>query len=444
MDQAGHAQGRGSPAWLRRGLKRFRGIVSEPRGRVLAHRLIEQQCLDLERQISEGTQSEERCRLMAAALDSVGEGIAITGVDGVIEYVNARFERHTGYTREEAIGRKPNLLKSGVHDEAFYREMWATLLRGEIWSGTLVNRRKDGTLYHVEQTIAPVKDEQGDTVRFIAVERDITARRLAEQTIAELQMRMLTSSRMAALGIMAGNVAHEIRNPLTVISGDAEMLREAMLRECPERPDWVNRLEAVVRNAARIERIVRGLRTLSREGGGDPFVLTAMKDIVDDAVELCRARFKPGNISLLVEPVPPDLRAECRATQIAQLLLNLLNNAVDAVRDLPERWVRIECREDGVELELAVKDSGSGLSPEVRQRIFRRFFTTKTEGNGVGLGLSISQAIMESHHGRLYIDETCPHTRFVARLPRHQPAEDSAESKEPNAAAFAERVDALL
>jgi C4-dicarboxylate-specific signal transduction histidine kinase len=199
-----------------------------------------------------------------------------------------------------------------------------------------------------------------------------------------------------------------------------------------------------VRNAARIERIVRGLRTLSREGGGDPFVLTAMKDIVDDAVELCRARFKPGNISLLVEPVPPDLRAECRATQIAQLLLNLLNNAVDAVRDLPERWVRIECREDGVELELAVKDSGSGLSPEVRQRIFRRFFTTKTEGNGVGLGLSISQAIMESHHGRLYIDETCPHTRFVARLPRHQPAEDSAESKEPNAAAFAERVDALL
>jgi PAS domain S-box-containing protein len=410
----------------------------------LAHRLIEQQCLDLERQISEGTQSEERCRLMAAALDSVGEGIAITGVDGVIEYVNARFERHTGYTREEAIGRKPNLLKSGVHDEAFYREMWATLLRGEIWSGTLVNRRKDGTLYHVEQTIAPVKDEQGDTVRFIAVERDITARRLAEQTIAELQMRMLTSSRMAALGIMAGNVAHEIRNPLTVISGDAEMLREAMLRECPERPDWVNRLEAVVRNAARIERIVRGLRTLSREGGGDPFVLTAMKDIVDDAVELCRARFKPGNISLLVEPVPPDLRAECRATQIAQLLLNLLNNAVDAVRDLPERWVRIECREDGVELELAVKDSGSGLSPEVRQRIFRRFFTTKTEGNGVGLGLSISQAIMESHHGRLYIDETCPHTRFVARLPRHQPAEDSAESKEPNAAAFAERVDALL
>ena len=443
MLEAGYVQGSSSLAWLRRGLKRFRDIISEPRGLDPDHRLLEQRSLDLERQISAGKQSEERCRLMVAALESVGEGIAITDVDGVIEYVNARFERHTGYARDEAIGRKPNLLKSGVHDEAFYREMWATLLRGEIWSGTLVNKRKDGTLYHVEQTIAPVKDEQGDTVRFIAVERDITARRLAEQTIAELQMKMLTSSRMAALGIMAGNIAHEIRNPLTVVSGDAEMLRETMLRECPERPDWVNRLDAVVRNAARIERIVRGLRTLSREGGGDPFVLTAMKDIVDDAVELCRARFKPGNISLLVEPVPPDLRAECRATQIAQLLLNLLNNAVDAVRDLPERWVRLECREDGKEVELAVTDSGPGLSPEVRRRIFSQFFTTKTDGNGVGLGLCISRAIMESHHGRLYVDDTCPNTRFVACLPRHQPSDGSEESEESNTATFAERVDAL-
>ncbi len=365
--------------------------------------------------------ADQELRRLTAALEAAGEAIVITDLEGTIQYVNPQFEIQTGYTREEVFGRNPRILKSGYHDDAFYRAMWSTLLRGEVWRSTLVNRRKDGSLYHAEQTIAPVRDASGNMINFVSVKRDITQRKRDEQAIADKNARITASARLAALGLMAGNIAHEIRNPLTVISGNAEILDKIRKREFAEHAECSAAIAGILRNTGRIERIVRGLQTLSREDHQDPFIVESLRRIVEDTLELCRPRFKPDNVELHVPAIPEDAKIECRPTQISQVLLNLLSNAVDAVKDLPERWVRIEFADVGPTVDLAVVDSGEGIPENLHGSIFQHFFTTKTPGNGTGLGLSVSRGIAENHHGHLWLDTAAGNTRFVVRLPKRQP-----------------------
>lgn len=376
--------------------------------------------------------ADQELRRLTAALEAAGEAIVITDLEGTIQYVNPQFEIQTGFTREEVVGRNPRILKSGCHDDAFYRSMWSTLLRGEVWRNTLINRRKDGSLYHAEQTIAPIRDVDGNMMNFVSVKRDITQRKQDEQIIAEKNARMMASARLAALGLMAGNIAHEIRNPLTVISGNAEMLDKIREREFAEHAECSAAIAGILRNTSRIERIMRGLQTLSREDRQDPFVVESLRRIVEDTLELCRPRFKPDNVELHVAAIPDEAKIECCPTQISQILLNLLNNALDAVKSLRERWVRIEFADLEHTVELAVVDSGEGVPEDVRGAIFQHFVTTKSPEQGTGLGLSVSRGIAENHHGHLWLDTGARNTRFVVRLPKRQPPAAARAAANPD------------
>lgn len=127
---------------------------------------------------------------LATVIEHAGEAIVITDVDGIIQYVNPAFEKITGYSRDEAVGRNPRILKSGVHPRAFYEKMWRTITSGGTWSGELVNRRKDGTLYHDQASIAPVKNERGEIVNYVAVKRNITDRKRAEEALRVSEQRI--------------------------------------------------------------------------------------------------------------------------------------------------------------------------------------------------------------------------------------------------------------
>jgi PAS domain S-box-containing protein len=365
--------------------------------------------------------AEAELRRLATAIAAAGEAIIITDPNGIIQYVNPAFETQTGFSQAEALGKTPAILKSGYQEDDFYRTMWGAITRGEVWRGVLFNRRKNGDTYDAELTIAPVFDDSGALMNFTAVSRDISRRKRAEETVAEQQMKMIASSRLATLGVMSASIAHEIKNPLAVICGYAEQLAAIQRRDYPDRADCALIVDSIARNALRIGRIVDGLRSLAREGAQDPFTICRVKSIVGETLELCRARFLPGRIGLFVEEMDDHLDIECRRSQMAQVLLNLLANALDAVRDLPEPWVRIEVHETGDDVEISVTDSGAGLPENIRKRIFDEFFTTKTVEEGMGLGLSISRAIVEAHKGNLSVDTACPNTRFIVRLPRRQP-----------------------
>ncbi len=249
----------------------------------------------------------------------------------------------------------------------------------------------------------------------IAIERDRTRQLLESQ-----QVKMIASSKLAALGEMAAGLAHEINNPLAIIQGRSEQLG-LMIRHGQTNPAQMTEIARSIEGTTkRISRIVRGLRTFARETDGDPFVPARIETILEDTLSLCHERFKVHSIEIQQTLFDRLLELECRSVQLSQVLLNLLNNAHDAVIPLKDRWIRIEILDEGTELSVAVTDSGAGIPQELRERIMQPFFTTKQENQGTGLGLSISSGIAASHGGRLWLDSAAPNTRFVVTLPKVQ------------------------
>jgi C4-dicarboxylate-specific signal transduction histidine kinase len=242
-----------------------------------------------------------------------------------------------------------------------------------------------------------------------------------EKLVAERSEKLVESSRLASLGEMAGSIAHEINNPLAIISGKAHRLRGKVNRLAPdEQADFKNDLEVIDRTVDRVAKIIQGLRTISREGSTDDYSVCSLSDLVEESLALCRARFAAKGVDIRVAPLPPGAAIECRSVQIAQVLLNLLNNAFDAVEDLPNRWVSLEVRLVKESIEICVTDSGQGIPKHVVDKMMQPFFTTKPVGKGTGLGLSISRSIAMAHNGDLRVDQSHPNTRFVLRLPMAQ------------------------
>jgi PAS domain S-box-containing protein len=168
---------------------------------------------------------QERERLISA-MEQTGEAIVITDPAGTIHYVNPAFERITGYPRAEALGQTPRILKSGEQDAEFYRQLWCTITAGRTWEGRLVNRRRDGELYTEEMSISPVADQAGRISDYVAVKRDISAPLMLERQLRQAQ-------KMEAVGRLAGGVAHDYNNMLTVISGYAELALTRVARGEP-------------------------------------------------------------------------------------------------------------------------------------------------------------------------------------------------------------------
>lgn len=243
-----------------------------------------------------------------------------------------------------------------------------------------------------------------------------------EERTRELEgsrMRATESARLASLGEMASGIAHEINNPLAIIKASAEQvlancqsgeLSTAAVQKTAER---INRV------ADRIAKIIMGLRTFAREGKADPFEVASIDAVVTETLEFCLTRFKNNGIEVIVHPLSSELVVHGRSVQMSQVLLNLLNNAHDALKSANVQGPRIEIlgRRVGEHVEVHVVDNGVGIPQEIRTRIMQPFFTTKEVGKGTGLGLSISRSIMEDHRGELLLAKDPLPTRFIMRFP---------------------------
>jgi signal transduction histidine kinase len=253
-----------------------------------------------------------------------------------------------------------------------------------------------------------------------ALRQDIQERLRAERELELTRQSSIYGAKMAALGEMSGNIAHEVNNPLTAIVLRAQLLRRRIANDQGNVAAAVDKAVVDIETTAeRIRRIVDALRIFARDAEGDPMRSERVIKIVQDTIDLCAQRFQHHGVELVVDPIPEDLVVECRAIQISQILLNLLSNAYDAVAEQAVRWVRITV--DPVnpgdrDVRIAVMDSGPGIPPELEAHIMTPFFTTKDVGKGTGLGLSVSKGIAEAHNGRLAYDPTSRQTRFVLTL----------------------------
>jgi signal transduction histidine kinase len=251
-----------------------------------------------------------------------------------------------------------------------------------------------------------------------ALRLDIAERQRAERALAETRQASIQAAKMAALGEMSANLAHEVNNPLTAIRLRAQQLGVLSAQGRLDARAVLSAAKEIDGTVDRIGRIIAALRFFARQGDEDPLRPENLLSIVNDTVQLCAHRFHMHQIDLRIEPIPADLYVDCRGTQIAQVLINLLANAYDAVAQRPIRRVRVAAEVANDEVRIAVIDSGAGVPIELVPRIMEPFFTTKEIGKGTGLGLSLSSGIAAAHGGRLTYNRDASETRFVLTLKR--------------------------
>ena len=380
---------------------------------------------ELREDIAKRERSEaERERLMMA-IEQAAEIIIITDACGSIQYVNPTFEKITGYTRAEAMGRNPRMLKSGKHDLAFYRDLWATLMRGETWSGRIINRKKDGTFYTEEATISPVRDVSGATVNYVAAKRDVT------QEIA-LQDQLTQAQKMEAVGQLAGGVAHDFNNMLQAILGNAALA----LEEPPHSPLIKESLEEIQKAAQRSADLTRQLLAFARKQAISPKVLD-LNLIVAGMLKMLQ-RLIGEDIDLVWLPGAGLWPVKVDPSQVDQVLANLCVNARDAI----QHTGKITIKTGNLSLDdayaashpdtmpgdyvmLAVSDTGKGMDAHTRDHLFEPFFTTKGLGQGTGLGLATVFGIVKQNRGLIEVRANWTAARpslctfpAVARAPR--------------------------
>ncbi len=252
---------------------------------------------------------------------------------------------------------------------------------------------------------------------------------MAEEMAEELkrsQASLINASKLSSLGEMAGGIAHEINNPLSIIRSRAQQLERMVKSKSVDEDKLSDLVGNIYKTVDRISKIIAGLRSFSRSGEKDPFVSFPLSELVDHTLEFCRERFANHGVDLIVDPVPPSL-IYGRETQLSQVLLNLLNNAFDAVETKEEKWIKVTFDVHETTLHLAVTDSGWGIPKDVVEKMMQPFFTTKELGKGTGLGLSISRGIMSEHRGDLLYNAESRRTQFVMVLPLFLESESRAK-----------------
>ncbi|MHC9542447.1 MAG: PAS domain S-box protein [Vulcanimicrobiota bacterium] len=348
---------------------------------------------------------QERVRLVTA-IEQSAETIVITDNCGTIVYANPAFEKITGYSREEAIGANPRILKSGFQENNFYRNMWNTIARGDVWSGRIINRKKDGSFFEEEATVSPVKDESGEVVNYVAVKRDITRE-------VTLQKQLLQAQKMEAIGTLAGGIAHDFNNILQIIIGFSEILLHGE-NEGTSKAGDLQRIMDAANNGAEL---VKGLLTFSRKVEPKFVPLNINKKVLH-TIKLMEHTFpKMIQIQTGLSEDLWDISAD--PTQIEQIMMNLALNACDAMPyggrltfstdnitlDAEKCRFFLGCS-PGDYVHLTISDTGLGIEREMSEHIFEPFFTTKEPGSGTGLGLAIVYGIVQQHGGFISYDTT--------------------------------------
>jgi signal transduction histidine kinase len=240
----------------------------------------------------------------------------------------------------------------------------------------------------------------------------------ASQLIEEQRNRLFEERRLAAFGVVVGNVAHEINSPLAALDLQLFHLESLLQRGGVEKEDMIGRIGRIRKISRRLSVIVRSLKFISGQDTGDALAPSAIGNVVESALDLAQDRMKKEGIRFRNEMRFGSQEIACRPVALSQVFLNLLNNAADAIEDLPEegRWITLADEKKEASLLISVTDGGV-ISREARDGLFQNFFTTKPSGRGTGLGLSISRETAEAHGGSLWFDSESPNTRFVVELP---------------------------
>ncbi|MCP4911949.1 MAG: GHKL domain-containing protein [Oligoflexia bacterium] len=241
-----------------------------------------------------------------------------------------------------------------------------------------------------------------------------------EKEREDIEQKAYRNSNLAALGEMAGGIAHEINNPLMIINGSVMVIEKMRKKGELDLEKLERHLQTITKTVKRTATIIKGLKTLSRDGKNDESDTFKVRELVEDVLTFISGRFKYESIELKFNELDEnlDLDIKGQSVQISQVLLNLIGNAFDAVKGEPDSWIDITTDVNDTHVIINITDSGNGIPLELQKKIFNPFFTTKEVGKGTGLGLSLCHTIMEKNDGEIFIDQDCANTRFVMTIPK--------------------------
>ncbi|WP_186643924.1 PAS domain-containing sensor histidine kinase [Fluviispira vulneris] len=342
------------------------------------------------------------------ALNSAAS-ISITDKSGNIIFVNENFCKLSGYTSQELLGKNHNILNSHTHSRAFFADLWRTILKGNSWKGEIQNRDKNGSLYWIETTIVPIKNENDEIIQFIAIRYDITEKKKNESL-------MIHTANMASLGEMAGGLAHEINNPLTIILGKIYHIERKI--ECTDfdKDKIKENFNIIDKSLARIAKIVSEFLKFAKHSDYEAMQCIPIAQIIESALYFCREKFRTNGIEIYLDNICQSA-IYCKPIKISQVILNLLNNSYEAIANLPDKWIEISILENSPDvISIAVTDSGLGINENILPHMFKPFYSKKE--TTPGLGLSIAKGIIEEHKGTIHYDLNSENTRFIVTLAR--------------------------
>ena len=316
--------------------------------------------------------------------------IQISDANGTMVYVNPAFEKVTGYSTAELLGKNPNILNSRKHSKEFWSGVWKHIIARKVWVGRIENQRKDGNPFFTELVISPIVDSQSRIVGYLGAHRDIT-----EQIILEQQL--VRSQRMESIGTLAAGIAHEVGNPLTAISSLVQVIQRTSTDEFAK-----EKLELINSQVNRITRIIRELVDFSRPSAR-VVKPTNINRIVKEALNIVQygKKVKDITFTLDLDEQLPEIAAV--PDQIVQVCINILMNAVDSL-DGRRGAITVQSRKTEFAVEVIVHDTGKGIDSSALEKIFEPFYTTKTTGQGTGLGLWVSYGIVKSFGGDVFVE----------------------------------------
>ncbi|MDM7996239.1 MAG: PAS domain S-box protein [Acidobacteriota bacterium] len=391
--------------------------------------------------------AEAEQALLASAIEQSGECIILIDTNRIVRYANPVFETVTGKKREEAIGKPLPHDNSDTHDKAFFKDFWYTISSGKVWRGRIVNRKKDGTPYTEEVTASPVFNSAGEIVNYVSVSRDITNVLKLEQDKEKLQEQFLQVQKMESVGRLAGGVAHDFNNMLSVILGHTQLSLDAVNASHP----LYMHLQEINQAALRSAELTRQLLAFARKQTIAPKVLD-LNDTISGLLSMLR-RLLGEDIDLAWMPGAHLWPIRIDPAQVNQVLTNLAVNARDSI----DKTGRITIETENMTLDadycaghqgfipgdfvvVSVSDNGCGMEKETLGHLFEPFFTTKKVGEGTGLGLATVYGIVKQNAGFINVySEPGKGSTFRIYLPRYEqdlkPGKETIRSDTPQGGA---------
>jgi PAS domain S-box-containing protein len=340
------------------------------------------------------------------------EGIVITDKENKIIDFNIAFEKVTGYTKSELLGKSPSLLKSGEHNDFFYKEIWHQLNQKGFYKGELINKKKDGKKYIQNVSIFVIKNELNDVTNYCALVQDITNEKKRDRIIEE-------QIKMSSMGEMIGNIAHQWRQPLSVITTSATGLQLMKEHGVLDDEIFFKNLNQIENTAQYLSKTIDTFKNFLKDK--KEYKEDILQNRINNALTIVSATLTNNFIELRnnIDKIEP-LKVKIITGELEQVIINVINNAKDAIleKKIKNPWIEIDLKQLNDFAILTIEDNGMGIPEDILPKIFEVYFTTKSEDKGTGLGLHMSfKIITESLNGNIYAKNTQNGAMFTIELP---------------------------